>query len=306
MEALSTARDSQVAKPIFSNYFCRECATRVHGSPAPAGNIEYGFLQALHGEESAVAAFRASYPHTQGEDIVLGFYTGDKRVIRPDSPCGNCRDIMLENFGRDFEIVSGSPAGEIVLVVPMSFYLFDDYQSVRIEHGRLVDAVRRTFSAGQRLENDFYSPGDVHPRRKYYASIRTVQRYYYGAHDVMCDYHPIYALRDAVRQARRNHDPYVEEAWIVGKDIGGEPPDVMYKDRQHLLELNLQQELLLGEDRDPTVFLATYDLHDDHAMGPVAGRIWRTTVKEWLPFPFTARNFMDLGAMTAYFKSKND
>lgn len=298
MDALATARDSQVAKPIFSNYFCKECATSVHGSPVPAGNIEYGFLQALHGEEAAVAAFRSLDPGAQGKDIVLGFYTSDARVIRPDNPCGNCRDIMRENFGEDFEIVSGNPDGEIALVTPMSIYLFDDYQPVVLEHGKRVDAIRRTFSAGKYLENDFYSSGDVYPRRKYYASIKTAQRYYYGAHDVMCDFHPIYALRDAVRQARRNHDPYVEEVWIIGENIGGEPPDVMYKDRQHLHELNLQQELLLGEERNPTVFLATYD----HAIGPVAARIWRTTVKEWLPFPFTARNFMDLAAMTKYFK----
>jgi cytidine deaminase len=296
LKALSTASRSQVPSPIFSKYFCKECATELHGSPVPAGNIEYGFLQALHGEESAVAALRASYPHAQGEDIVLGFYDSAKRVMRPDSPCGNCRDIMRENFGENFEIVAGNPESEIALVVPMSFYLFENYRPVKVE-GRHVNAVQRIVFEGRYLENDFYSPADVHPRRKYYVGIKTVQKTYFGAHDIMCDYHPIYALRDAVRQARRNHDPYFEEVWIVGKDVHGEPPDVMYKDRQHLLELNLEQELLLGMEYDPTVFLATYDGEDGKPR-----TIWQTTAKEWLPFPFAAKNFMNLDAMAEYFK----
>lgn len=295
-KALVTASTSQVPSPIFSGYFCKECATEVHGSPVPAGNIEYGFLQALHGEESAVAALRASYPHAQGKNIVLGFYSDDKQVMRPGSPCGNCRDIMRESFGENFEIVTGNPDGELALVVPMRFYLFDNYRPAETG-ARHINAARETISEGKYLENDFYSPKGVHPLRKYYASVRTARETYFGAHDVMCDYHPIYALRDAVRQARRNHDPFLEEVWIVSEDSDGEPPDVMYKDRQHLLELNLQQELLVGEEYDPTVFLATYDLASQRLK-----MTWQTTVREWLPFPFDAEDFMSLSAMTSYFR----
>ena len=113
----------------------------------------------------------------------------------------------------------------------------------------------------------------------------------------MCDYHPIYALRDAVRQVRRENDVTtgLTAIYVVCCGDGTLPPDVMYKDRQHLLELNLQTELIMGKENNPPIYLGTM------IKGVLTG-MWRTSVKEWLPFPFTASNFMDLNKMTAYFK----
>lgn len=302
LEALIAAERSKVANPIFSHYFCKEGILQVKGDSAKAGNIEYGLCQALHGEESAVAAFRALCSRPPGGDIILGIHADDKMAIQlAPRPCGNCRDIMRQHLGEYFEIVMGDPEGETAVVVPMRFYLFDEYETVnaaKTSQGA-IGAVWETFGVGRRIENDFYSPSNVHPRRKYYASIKTAKHTYFGAHDVMCDYHPIYALRDAIRQARRCEDPFIKEVWIIGERCLGKPPDVMYKDRQHLLELNLQQELMLGEECDPVVFLATYSMQG-RQLAFIDG-VWKTSVKEWLPFPFTARNFMDLDAMAAYF-----
>ena len=75
--ALEVAAKSAVANPPFSNYFVKVGVGSVHGKMLPGGNIEYGICQALHGEESAVAAFRSHYGRTNVGEVVLGFVGDD-------------------------------------------------------------------------------------------------------------------------------------------------------------------------------------------------------------------------------------
>ncbi|MDP3947633.1 MAG: hypothetical protein Q8Q41_03015 [bacterium] len=333
VEALETALTSQVADPRFSNYYVLESLGTHEHPPVPGGNIEYGFCQALHAEEAAVAALRARYGRFDwterrdklgrrrirtNEDMVLGIIAGVPGLIA--SPCGNCRDIMMSDLGWEFEIVSGAKDGGIAVVAKMRDYLMEDYEVVPLDGmGRRElrywrNAVAETLEEGETLENNAYLPADYHrPGRVYYAVIETKRANYFGAHDVMCEYHPIYALRDAVRQARRANDPFVRSVLIVADagnlgSIGGTfPPQVMYKDRQHLAELNVQAELLSGKEPDPTVFLATYDGELYRRLKKVAvKKLWATSVKEWLPFAFTPKNFGPefVEHLTAYYKSK--
>ena len=285
-EALEIAAASTVANPPFSKYFVKESiGTRDGCTLLPAGNIEYGLCQALHGEESAVAAFRSYYGRNKVSEPILGIIAGSPGNIA--SPCGNCRDLLLDEFGEDFEIVSGAPEGGLAIVAKMKDYLFSQFRLMHIDHEEpiLPDEIKMAIKQGELLANDFYSPPDVHPERRYHAMIATVKNFYVGARDVMCEYHPIYALRDAIRQARRGNDPFVESVTIVCEDFDGGAPHVMYKDRQHLLELNLQAELLLGVEQNPPVYLVTYGQRKE-----IVGA-WKTSVKEWLPFPFDPRNF---------------
>jgi len=308
LEALYTAANSMVANPFYSKYFCREGIVSADRKAA-AGNIEYGFCQALHGEESAVAAWRAIVGQGNPEPVTLGIFSPEFTVARPSNPCGNCRDIMRDEFGSaELEIVRGRPDGEVAVVVPLAYYLFDDYDrlvargelsSASKAHGELRNARKAlwdTFYGGRAIENDAYSPKNVNLLRRYYVRIDTASGQYLGAHDVMSDYHPLYALRDAVRQVRRENDitTGLTAIYVICCGDGTLPPDVMYKDRQHLLELNLQTELVDGRESDPPIYLGTM------AEGDLTG-MWRTSAKKWLPFPFTARNFMDLQEMTNYF-----
>lgn len=300
-EALETAKDSIVANPFFSNYFVKEGIGLAHGKMLPAGNIEYGFCQALHGEESAVSTFRSHYGRDNPDEIILGIITGSLGGIV--TPCGNCRDIMLDDLGKDFEIVSGTVDGGIAVVVSMNHYLFSEFKKLNITDisSYLLLDIGNTVKYGEILCNDAYSPKDIHPERKYHALINTDDNQFFGAHDVMCDYHPIYALRDAIRQARRYHDPFVKSVVIVSKDSGGKAPHVMYKDRQHLMELNLQAELMMNQENDPPVFLVT---HDDEKIV----NAWQTSVKEWIPSVFTPRNFGPefVEYLTDYFQGPRD
>lgn len=283
--ALEVAAKSTVANPSFSKYFVKESVGLVGGEMLPAGNIEYGLCQALHGEELAVSTFRSRFGRNCEKDMVLGIVAGSPGNIA--TPCGNCRDIMLEDFGTDFEIVSGAADGGTATVVNMSQYLFSEFK--RMDVADIPESVLKKIGSaiwqGNILINDAYSPKLVHPERRYNALISTPRSDYVGARDVMCEYHPIYALRDAIRQARRASDPFVQSVIIVCEDFGGGAPHVMYKDRQHLLELSLQAELLDEQENNPPVFLATYTEKD----GVVS--VWRTSVKEWLPLAFSPRNF---------------
>jgi len=226
------------------------------------------------------------YGRRADKNIILGIV-----AVNPGdtaSPCGNCRDIMLEDLGQDFEIVCGAPGGGIAVVTKMNDYLFSDFKKVAVKNisPDLVESAILTIKAGERLVNDAYSPPQLHPERRYHASVITNIHIFFGTRDVMCDYHPIYALRDAIRQARRAKDPFIQAVIIVCEDFGGGAPHVMYKDRQHLLELNFQVELLNGKEVDPPVYLMTYQKDTKNIVA-----IWKTSVKEWMPDVFTPRNF---------------
>lgn len=298
-EALEVAAKSVVANPPFSNYFVKESIGLVSDEMVPAGNIEYGICQALHGEESAVAAFRARYGRTRTGEIVLGIVAGNPGNIA--TPCGNCRDIMLEDLGQNFEIVSGTADGGIAVVANMSHYLFSGFRSLAVADisPDTLEKIKVAIRQGALLVNDAYSPKSIHPERRYHALISTPNDSFVGARDIMCEYHPIYALRDAIRQARRANNPFVQSVIIVCEDFGGGAPHVMYKDRQHLLELNLQAELTSGKENDPSVFLVTYD-NQEQIIGA-----WQTSVKEWIPLVFTPRNFGPefVEYLTGYFKN---
>lgn len=301
--ALRAALETKVPNPKFSKYYVRESMGEQGEFKMPSGNIEYGFCQALHGEESAVAAFK-SVNRRHGGGVVMGLI-----VPKPEegiSPCGNCRDILFDEVGEELEIVAGAPNGGSAVISTLKSYLFKNYQKIprvkalTLEEG-FITKVWDTLREGERITFDGYSPKDIHPERRYYASVSTKRGLYFGGLDLMCDYHPIYPLRDAVRSARRAGDPNPEFAILLGQEPSSNPPHVMYKDRQHLFELNLQQELLSGKNLDPKVYLIS-----QRERGSI-WEVWQTSVKQWLPNPFSAQNFGDefLEGLKEYYHEKS-
>jgi cytidine deaminase len=291
IEVLRTAYGSDVPRPPYSNYFCKEAIGVVGGPKVPAGNIEYGVCQALHGEEAAVAAFRGFYRRKpENEKVVLGILADQPGEI--PALCGNCRDILFDEFGPDLEVVAGSPEFKSVIIVSMRDYLFPDFEELPFFHisRELYDCYEKLikYKKDHKIENDVYS-GSLHPERKYYAMISTSEGEFFGAIDIMCDYHPIYPLRDAIRQIRRelkNKSFIIHNVCILFEGLEGVVKrHVMYKDRQHLLELNAEIEARLGQQQNPPVFL----FDDRHNASLVA--LFKTTVREWLPFAFVPSAF---------------
>lgn len=288
--ALVNAAVSFVPNPIFSHYHVRESVMSAQrgGEPVFAGNIEYGLCQALHGEESAVAAFRSRVDgRTDNEPKVLAV------IVPPESltiaPCGNCRDILRQEFGPDTEIVAGSADGGKAMVARLADFLGRDSQPINYISPILQGEVEQCVRDGEYILNDVYSPSRAYPQRHYYAMIVTPLHRWIGAHDIMCDYHPTYALEDAVRQARRAHDPFIDHVVIVGYRQGLSPipdiPDVMFRDRQRLYELNMYQEYFNGRTYNPLVYLVS-DVDDSGKR-----RMGVTSTKEWLPYPFSPTLF---------------
>ncbi|MBI4087518.1 MAG: hypothetical protein HY434_01675 [Candidatus Liptonbacteria bacterium] len=297
--ALVSARRSEVAKPIFSNYFCKESIALVgHSSAMPAGNIEYGCNQALHGEESTVAALRSVHGRNPSP-VILGIHAGSE-VGMPANPCGNCRDIMLGDLNWDSEIVHGNPQGGVVVVAGLRDYFFDAFRPASGPiTSRVHKDVKDIVESARRFENNAYAE-NVPANRRYFVMIQTKRgNRFFGAHDVPCDYHPVYAGRIAMLQARWARDAEIAFVAVVYQKKTGailEPPHVMYKDRQHLMELNYEGEIVSGTRNDPPVHLVACDGNLD-----VVGA-WETTLEAWLPLPFTPRNFMNPDAMEKYYK----
>lgn len=298
--ALGAAVASRATWPTFSSYHVRESISVSGGAMIPAGNVEYGFCQALHAEEAAVAAL-FSTRNGGGRIIngILAIIAGTAGNLA--MPCGNCRDILRQVADEDIEIISGAANGGIAIVVALRDAFFDRYATIPLDKLSVSDIdVMRLAMKGEKLAHDPYSTAcSSHPLRRYHAVIVTSSKEYIGARSVNCDYHPTYAIEDAIRQAQRVCDPFIKSVIVIAEGDGSAPPDVMYRDRQHLLEFNLEAELLRGNCQDPAVVLYA------HSNNKITGA-WQTSVKEWLPFPFSPRNFGEefLASHTIYLRQR--
>ncbi len=297
-DALSVAMESKVPNPKFSGYYVN-CAcilvSKKDGSftltekiyRVSGGNLEYGLCQALHGEESLVSAL-SSRMDTSAIDRnkyrVIVAFSSKFETGRVPTCCGNCRDIMRDYFPSETMIFGGHPRGGRVIVARLKNLLFNDYKVLNKVDSGFLNYTERQIAKCLNLENNIYFPGVPEPGRRYIAIIKG-EKTYFGAHDVMCDYHPIYAVRDAVRQARRDNNPHFSYVVVASQGV---VPDVMYKDRQHLLELNFQQECVTGKTSDPLVYLMTYEVESGN---PKIKTIRATNVKKWLPYAFSPANF---------------
>jgi len=289
-----------VANPPMSNYFVKSSIGLNYGESLPAGNFEYGLCAAIHGEECCIAVLRSRYgkkledPAFKPYVLAFAAQRGPLRV--EDFPenipscCGNCRDILFENFGKDLEIVDGHPDGGLIMILPMSLCLVDEFEQLWPPHtsgimdGMFMEKILDTIELGNRYVYDHYSPDNAFVERRYYARIVTKNGDYVGAHDIGDDYHPVYAIRNAVIAARRANDPFVQQVFVVNSD--GNKPHVMYRDRQALAELNYQAEAITGASKDPLVCLVAYNQQDCWRSAA-----WLTSVKSWLPFWFGPHKF---------------
>jgi cytidine deaminase len=286
VDALKAAATSRATYPIISNFHVRGAVLFPGMETIRVGNVEYGWGKALHMEEMVVAAARCLGVDTVTSPTVLAIISSEPSTII--APCGNCRDILLETFGTNLEIVCGSPDGGIATVIPFRQVLHGSFDRVNWNDD-VPEEVRTVLPVAldnaKSLVNDAYSPESYAPERRYGAFLQAENEFYAGAHDVMCDFHPIYALRDAIRQAIRAHDTNVRFVLITCELPASRPPHVLYKDRQHLLELLIQSEHADTDIIDPPVYLVSHD-HEGTVLS-----CWETRPSRWLPMPFSTRDF---------------
>lgn len=283
---LQAAADSKNSKPVFSGYFVRGSGTTFNNAnPPQSGNIEYGHCQALHNEEATVAALASIKNSAEFEGfpaiaIVAG--KGKGTLGNFTMPCGNCRDILRDTLGPDCIILSGTEDGGIALVMKLSDALFENYEPISAFD--VWGTVRRS---DEIFHNPYNNP-NIHPLRNYGVCVLTGKNGFskkiYGASFVHADFHPIYPIESVSLQMWLRREFRVKMVAIVAEGDGTFPPDVMYRDRQRLLEMMVEDELLSEQKNDSYIYLFT------HNRRAVTGA-WRTTAKEWLPFPFSPHNF---------------
>jgi hypothetical protein len=94
------------------------------------------------------------------------------------------------------------------------------------------------------------------------------------------DYHPIYPLEAALLKAGQM--PYSEITILsaTGENLA---PDVMYRDRQALLNSQQAWSDALGSTQNVPVRLVS--------LGQDGAKAWETDPRSWLPLPFSVDNF---------------
>lgn len=309
-DVLRSAAESQCASPIYSGFHVKGS---IHipgaGHASQSGNIEYGHHQALHLEEAAVAALASRFNTSEHREppvlaIIAGHGKGGLKNLT--MPCGNCRDILRDTVGEHCAIVSGNTDGGVAVVAELADALFDCYRPVPLgKIDVMPDVIHRLMRDGERLAKNPHHAPDKAPLRNYFASIMTgtgdVGAYgpYVGAIQVGADYHPVYPAEVALLRMEFARDPYIRSVIIAAEGDGKYPPDVMYRDRQALLGAAIEHEHLTGKRHDPMVRLFT--VKD----GAITGA-WKTSVEEWLPLPFSSRNFgkESEARHAAYFKKR--
>lgn len=296
---LRTAAESEVPSPIFSGYSVRAAIGPVDDEILVAGNVEYGIGHGLHAEECVVAAYRSRRNgKRERRRLVIALIAGEEN--NPATPCGNCRDILLAQFGSRpelVEIVSGAETGGAAIVTPLSQYFFNAFapaeDTTPIES--LEGLIRAGLIEGKRRENippymERYTP------EPYTAIIGTTTGasdaetlmtiHSIGGLDLDAAFHPIYPLEDAIRDAvRKQSGRRLQYAVIVAGGEAATPPHVPYRERQRLAEFQTIGELTTqGGPLDPPIFLI-------RVKNETITRVWRTSTKAWLPLPFTPKNF---------------
>lgn len=295
-QMIAAAGRSHCASPIYSGFYVNGAIAAEGDKILHGANKEYGDDQALHCEEDLVATLVSSMnsaERARTAKVMLAFSCGEGApgVYPLPTCCGNCRDFLRDMLAPTTIIISGTQNGGLATVATLADLLYTDYMPVakRDWAKAMPDSLMDTIVAeAGRLAYHPYKNAAKFPLRKYAAMVKTnskgVMNSYFGAIANGADFHPLYALEDALRAAQRNGDPYVESVVIVAEGDGSEPPDVMSRDRQRLMEAALDAELLTGKPCNPKIILVTY------ADGATTG-VWETFSDEWLPFPFSPKEF---------------
>lgn len=312
-KALEKANGSSVAQPIFSGYHVKTAIGPVKSRFYTAGNIEYGDRKALHAEECAVGAY---FSRTNGrldsfQPPILALIAGSPG--NPATPCGNCRDILLQAFGPKLEIVSGAPEGGVAIVATLEQYLFVNFTTISASVTEEIQKLtEKAWHCGEKSERDAYSSAASLAAFPHYrvsikydcCSWNTEKRFTgtsggNGSLGLGCEYHPLYPIRDALRALERTQIKRVQlqKVVIVANGDPYTPPHVPYRDRQHLLEFHLAS----GKEGKPEIYL--FRTKNKKIVGA-----WQTDHQEWLPMPFSPTNFGKefMTGFRAYHKRKNE
>lgn len=307
---LLRASEAKCTDPRFSGYHVRACAAAGELTIARGGNVEYG-KRSLHAEATAIAALfslQNSTKHRTTPVLALVAGHGPGTIENFTMPCGDCRDFLLDTVGPDCVILCGTMDGGTAMVATLADALFEDYQRVPTDSANIMSVViDAALKECHHIGKNFHADLERHPAGDYIVVLSTgtgpmTEQRFFGALSLGDDYHSLYPAEMAVLQAEMRQDPYIKSVTIIG--VGNDampprPPKVLYRDRQRLLELAIDRELLTDVPCNPPVHLLT------HAHGMVTGT-WTTSLNEWLPMPFSRGSFLKKESLARYIEKLHE
>jgi cytidine deaminase len=273
------------AAPRQSGFAVKAAAINIRGDVVHAGNREYGLSRAyVHGEEAVVSKLFSEYP---GVPLLgIGIYDEEESPSRLlPCPCGNCRDVLLEEASPELLLVCGNE--RVAMAARLSEFLFESYAASDsaeiLSSPVLSDGFDAALRANKRSMNASL-PEQLLAKLYGVALIDRHGNIFSGSFDTTAAYDAITPGVAAIQSFRNR--PKGEDGGlsnlaavvIVGQDVRSVSP--VYRDRNAIADLD---EVLQSTDSE---FLPTpvYGITVDGAGNPLAA--FRTDTFEWLPHPF--------------------
>lgn len=267
--------------PYQSDFHVRAAALDEFGNTATGGNRERTLSYAwVHGETSAIDNLRQRFGDTAIK--VISFYNESRNIaeLSNTSPCGPCRDTLLQEASPGTFITEGNE--DIISVSRLQDFLKDDFAPISILETDLDSVadgeIARFFSDYEYLPDELLAQvyGVVLLDRdgnRWRGGLSTTAGY--------DEVSPGYAATITYKNSLRAETAYPDLDRITVVRRYDLPTNIEYRDRQALLELD---EVLMKK-HGRTEHLPVDLVHIDDA-GPIEAV--RTNTLEWLPRPFSA------------------
>jgi len=262
------------ADPSQSGYYVRTAGITENGDIVTGGNKENSLSDAyVHGETAVISHIRDVYGKVPIKAI--GFYKEGNITEEDISPCGACRDVLIQQTSPDLLLMSGNT--NKIVVLKLKDFTFDNFHRINPTDIDAIGLKEALIALNKSVS--FYIPENL--KRKVYGVSIVDQNgnNFRGGLYTNCGYDAITPGLAAV-QTWNNSDQEktgINKIVITGRNI---LPSPYYRDRQALLELsevtyqnNVRVELINLDNLDNIQEVAITD----------------TT--EWLPRPFSAGNF---------------
>lgn len=273
------------AYPSQSGFFVKTAGITEHGKVWTGGNKEYSLSDAFaHGEEAVVSALKDQ----TGERVEAIAWYRDKETGPGDfgRPCGKCRDVLKEFCDPELVLLNGNE--KAFVYTKFKDFLFDNFQRLNLDHVN-SDAV---FSAINAIKKGTkaYLPEVLKPRVYGAALISQDGTIWQGSHYSNVGYDAVTPILSSILGWKNDYPQGIIsdkslrlQKVVVVSEIG--IPDVYYRDRQAILEMD---EIL----RRYTKSSQPLRVHLVHARKDERGNLFiydakRTNTEEWLPNPFS-------------------
>ena len=279
-ELISRAKNA-FSDPNQSGFQVRAAGVTEDGHFITGGNKENSHSDAfVHGETAVVSRIRDEYGKTPIRAI--GFYKEGDDISQGDiSPCGACRDVLIQQTSPDLILVSGNE--NKIVVNKLKNFLFENFHPIEPKNLDKIGINDAKIALNRGV--DVYLPKDLKKKIYGVTIIDQNMEKFRGSLYTNAGYDAITPGLAAVQtwnnsSLKRRTD--IEEIVFVSKE---NIPSPFYRDRAALSELADITSLFNGRETSIRVTLIQLDELFNIKKAAI------TDTDEWLPLPFSARSF---------------